>query len=329
MKTIVFLSAGLYNYFFPENAQSFGGVARIHRIVGWLSKNSRYNVKCIVGDYGQPRIQNRDGVTLIRCRINNPWNFFGIYALLRNIKPDLIAEFYPSARLFLLGALNRLHGQRFVYFTGSDIDVDGGYRQLTNALFYRLYVWGLGQADGIICQTENQKALLQKNYGLHGHVILSPYMRISDPVARKREYFLWVGRSNAYKRPDLFMDLAALMPDDNFVMICNPGQHGRDMYGEVSERAGRMPNMVFIQSVPPGKNARLLCRRQMDDQHVGFRRISQHLHRSGSARHTDSKPERGPERDAESLRSGRVLPGKFPSNGCGLPKNGGRPRETG
>lgn len=255
MKTIVFLSSQVYNYFFPEKSKCFGGVSRIYRVVRWLEKNSSYNIKCIVGNYGQPKIQKSGQVILVKCRIGNYLNIFQIYSMLRELRPELIVEFYPSARLFLLGLLNLFHGQRIVYFTGSDIDVDGRYRSLTNPLFYRLYVWGLRRVNRIICQTEKQASLLYDTYGLHGQVVLSPYLKIAPLIVREREFFLWVGRSSAYKRPDLFLELAAKIPQEKFVMICNPGQHGCDMYRGVSRRSERMSNVVFIPSVSPEKMA--------------------------------------------------------------------------
>ncbi len=250
MKKIVFLSQSLYNYFDTGKKKEFGGVSRIFRLVTKLSEYNDYFVSCYVGDFGQPAVERKQGVLLIKSKIGQKRYAHTIFKNLVKEKPDLIVEFYASAQVFLLGLLKKIYGQKFVFFVGSDKDVNGSYAQNTNYLFYKLYTWGLKSADRVICQTRDQARMLKKVYGIKGVTILSPYIAITTPLNYPRKYILWVGRSAFYKRPELFIKLARLMPEEKFFMICNPSIHDKGIHKHILATGQVLPNITIKESVP-------------------------------------------------------------------------------
>ncbi len=247
---IVVLSAHLYNYFFQESAKEFGGVSRIYRVVRRLAKYPDNRISCIVGDYGQLKQISSQGIALIKCPVDKPFRFIEIYLSIIRQHPDIVLEFYASARTFILGILKLIHRLPFIYFVGHDMDVDGRYAKLTNPLFYRLYVWGLKMADKIICQTPEQANKLKQNYGLDSVVILSPYVKIKPPLKHNKDFILWVGRSAYYKRPEFFLELAKLIPNENFLMISNPSEHDRGIHQQILEIGSVLKNIEIIESIP-------------------------------------------------------------------------------
>ncbi|HEY5132611.1 MAG TPA: glycosyltransferase family 4 protein, partial [Candidatus Krumholzibacteriaceae bacterium] len=65
-------------------------------------------------------------------------------------------------------------------------------------------------------------------------------------------WFLWVGRFQPTKRPDLFLDLARALPEVRFTMI--GGYAGDEKYAvRVTEAAARLANVTHIPFVPPAE----------------------------------------------------------------------------
>jgi len=250
MYHIAFTTAHLYNYFFPEKAREFGGVSRIFRIVKELSKNKQFNITCFVGDYGQKNKIRFNNITLIRSPIMQRAKVFQIFAMFIKYCPDVIIEFYASPMLFILGLLKKYNHQKFIFFVGSDLDVNGDYKENTNVIYYLLYKWGLKQADRVICQTRNQANELKNRYNIDGSIILSPYLELTPPLNLKKEYILWVGRSAYYKQPEIFIRLAEKIKDQKFVMICNQSDHDKGMHAANRLKAERISNLDFIEIVP-------------------------------------------------------------------------------
>ena len=249
MPRIVFLSSSLYNYFSSEIVKEYAGVSRIYRLVKNLSA-AGYNICCFVENYGRPVTIHSMDVSFIQAPISKVYRAPEVFFRLLKQKPDLIVDFYASPRIFLLALLKRLRGIRYVFFVGSDTDVNGAYREIAGSLFHRLYTWGLAQADDIICQTSAQAATLKAVYGIKSHVVLSPYVEIVPPIDLNKEYVLWIGRSAYYKRPEYFLDIVESIPDEKFVMICNPSRYDKGGHRHLQRRAVKLPNLRFIEQVP-------------------------------------------------------------------------------
>lgn len=249
---ILFLSTGVYNYFFQEKTKKFGGSSRIFRIIRKISSQPDYIVNCLAGDYIQNNIERKGNVSFIKSNIGQRFGLWDVYRLPLKYRPDLIIEFYASLQVFILGILKKIHKSKFIFFVGNDSDVNGLFAKRSNWLHDKLYCWGLYQADRIICQTKEQQKMLEKTYGLKSDVILSPYIEIAEPLNLAKENILWVGRFADQKNPHYFLDIAEVIPEESFVMICNPpvANNKNDSYSELKMRAKMIRNLAFYESVP-------------------------------------------------------------------------------
>jgi hypothetical protein len=121
---------------------------------------------------------------------------------------------------------------------------------------YRMPCWmghfAIENADYISVQTEAQQQLLLNRFGREGTVIRNPVKikkndLISWPLRDKREFILWIGRSeNFHKRPRLFLELARRCPDLQFFMVMNKSD--ADVFDDVI--CGRSSNIEIIEQVP-------------------------------------------------------------------------------
>jgi glycosyltransferase involved in cell wall biosynthesis len=85
--------------------------------------------------------------------------------------------------------------------------------------------FGLAHADYIVSQTEPQQALLQERFRRNSVLIRQPIelteTNLSPAPVEGERFALWIGKSDAYKRPELCLQLARRCPEISFLMIMN------------------------------------------------------------------------------------------------------------
>jgi glycosyltransferase involved in cell wall biosynthesis len=113
------------------------------------------------------------------------------------------------------------------------------------------YEYALGNADGIIAQTEQQQANLRDNFGRKSTVVPNGYPTQTErSTADKREYFLWVGHlAPSQKRPKHFIELARRVPDAEFLLI--GGRGSEQLRDEVTTVISSLKNINYEFDVPP------------------------------------------------------------------------------
>lgn len=250
MIRLVFVSALAYNYFFPGKASQAGGHTRIINLAKAFAKLPGYKIFCITGDFGQPHRVEKDGVTLVKAPIDNPVAFIPVMSVIRTLNPDLLIDFCASPRLFLYYLLKKSMGLKYIFLTGSDVDVNGDYRRIENLFYDYFYMKGLKNADSVIAQVPCHQQRLSKNWNIKSHVILSPYFDIQRPDTGSMHTILWVGRAAYYKRPELFLTLARKFPKHKFVMICNPSSYDNGFMKTLTDQTSDLKNFEFLDYVP-------------------------------------------------------------------------------
>ncbi len=249
MIRLTFVSTLAYNYFFPGKVKQAGGQTRIYNLARAFAKRPEYKVFCITGDFGQPDRMVKENVTLIKAPIDNPLALVQVLRTLISLKSDLLLDFCASPRFGLYYLLKKTLGSKYIFFTGSDNDVNGGYKTVENRAYDYFYRLGLRQADAIIAQVPLHKELLEKRWQLDSHLVLSPYLDIQPKKAVAKDSILWVGRAAFYKRPELFVALAALYPRQKFVMICNKSSYDNGFMTDIVKKISNMPNLEFHEYV--------------------------------------------------------------------------------
>ena len=141
-------------------------------------------------------------------------------------------------------------GSKYIFFTGSDNDVNGRYKIVENLFYDYFYRAGLKHADTIIAQLPHHKELLQKKWQMDSHLVLSPYLDIQHQKIVAKDTILWVGKAAYYKRPELFVELAEMFPKQKFVMICNKSSYDYGFMEKMGEKLVGIKNLDFYEYVP-------------------------------------------------------------------------------
>lgn len=170
-----------------------------------------------------------------------------ILRLLLEHRPTHVVIIGWTAWLYLLARLRLLGGYKLVYICSLDTEIDGEFGR-NNGWKGHLFEKGIAAADYRYAMSEHQKALFRKGGLTHGFYRNLILLRKCPRTATKSTDLLWVARCQPIKRPHLFLDLAEKLPDARCEMICPRENAG--LWESVVERARKLPNVVFRESVP-------------------------------------------------------------------------------
>ena len=238
-----------------EKGWSPGGAPlQIYYLASELAKDNAYEVFM----WGEGKVVTPlvDNVHLVSSKL---WPLFRVPLVARIARRWATREMVPqyarnaiivfagrnSADFLANAKLARAQGARCVFRLSSDYDAmasnpNGDYAQ------------ALCLMDAIIVQTEHQKQELLRNYALES-VLIAP----SFPVPQIRgnighpKYVLWVGLCHDEKQPEKVFELAQLLPDVPFLMICSPVR--KDYAKRIKHQAEALPNVTCLSQVEPDK----------------------------------------------------------------------------
>lgn len=153
---------------------------------------------------------------------------------------------------------SRATGARFVYSSANVIDFDLGRLEPPHVV--SMFEWGVRAAAQVVVQTDEQAELCRTRFGRESVVIRS-IAEPAEPRTDPPEAFLWIGRMARYKRLDVYLDLAAAMPEARFEVVAVPG---RDDEPGLAERLARaheeLPNLVVHEPRPRAEIGALVDR---------------------------------------------------------------------
>ena len=248
---VCFVILRAYTLFNPEVKGVIGGAeVDFYYLAKELAKDPKYEVSCIVADYGQEPTEVREGVTLIKTpdfkkrRISAT---LGLWKALRTADAQIYVRKFPTAVTTEVALFCKVHGRKFVYRTASEIECDGTY---IKKHFFRGkgFIWSLRHAAAVTAQNKKGSKKLTETVGVCAQVIRNPH-QLPPLVQKERNTILWVGRSAKVKRPYLFLKLVEQLPQQKFTMICQKAVKDTE-YDSLVAKAQQIKNLEFITRVP-------------------------------------------------------------------------------
>lgn len=220
-----------------------------------------WRVSMIVADCGQSDRAVWDGITTYKAfrpdegipviRFLHP-RWTKLWAAMARADAQIYYASCAGGQLGQVVQFARARGRRTVFRIASDTDCDPRSLLVRYRRDKLLYRWGLRRADLVLAQTASQQKALAANYGRESQVIDSLLeMPGAAPGLEARDIgALWVGNVRALKRPQLFLQAAARMPEMTFHMIGGPLPGTERLFEEIRLRAQALPNVVFHGFVP-------------------------------------------------------------------------------
>ncbi|MBN1846264.1 MAG: glycosyltransferase family 4 protein [Sedimentisphaerales bacterium] len=267
-----------YPLFAPQASGVFGGSeVDLYLLAVELARDRHFQVRFVVGDYGQPVIEMIEGVRLIRSLRPGQRALGAARSIWRALK-RADAEIYLtktfSPGVSLVEYFCRKQGRIFCYRTANQHECDGQWVS-RHPLRGRAFVRSLRRAGAIFAQNRQDRDNLKRHLRLESIHIANGHPPVAAPAAADgatgdqdgewestREFCLWAGRSDALKRPDLLLRFARERPRMQFAMIC-PQATGDGSYADLVRRIEATPNVRFIQRVEFGRMDDFFARAEM------------------------------------------------------------------
>jgi glycosyltransferase involved in cell wall biosynthesis len=250
-KSVCFVSIDIYPLFNTSTAGVQGGSeVDFYMLATELAKDRQFRVNVITGNFGQAEVETSGNITIYKAADLQKGFVRGAIALWKSMcRADADIYFKKGASITtdIVALFCRLHHKIFLLRTGHDIDCDGTYlRQYP--LRGKSYLWSLRQAKNVFVQKADDVPNIRRTAGISAIMIPNGH-RITDLTNNKRDSVLWVGRSESFKQPQLFIKLAQENPSEKFVMICQRTK-GDNKYDELMSAAKSIANLEFVESVP-------------------------------------------------------------------------------
>ncbi len=270
---ICFIISRAYPLFNPEIESPFGGAeVNLYNIAMQLSKNIRYDVYFLVGDYGQKNIEIYENVKVLKLNYFNLAKYKKTYhkvlrylALFNHIISVNADIYIISTACEILGWTVMLAGllkkKKVIYRIASDSDLDMDYCRKKGIKFYLLYNLGLRKCSSIAAQTNTQKLLLMNKFKLDSIVIRNGFFIPDNINFGNKKYILWVSRAIKIKRPELIIEMALSLPEEEFIIIIPPSgtsdesnsQEETKFREHILNKASLIKNIKVIGYVPFNK----------------------------------------------------------------------------
>ena len=254
---ICFVSLYAYHLFNPACKSQFGGAEiQLYYLATGLARDPNFNISFVVGDFGQPDIEIRDGVRIYKC-----FNLAGgqryvrairLIKLLMGIDADIYVRRAASPITGMLALFGRFAHKKFVYMIAHDADVEKKPQYGKSWLWWAIFTAGLRCADLVVSQHQNQKEILKERYKKDSIVRRSAHLIPENIPVSDKEYILWVARCEGWKQPEVFIEIAKHFPGTKFVMICAESTN-KMYFKKIRTEALKLPDMEFVEYVPFGE----------------------------------------------------------------------------
>lgn len=254
---ICFILPSAYGIFAPDVEAYGGGVRQLGMISRGLA--DEFDVHFVVGDYGQPKTEIRDGVTIHRSykqsqetpALQKPVQLLRLRNAMKRANADVYIYRGAPYKAAVTYTLARTLRSRWVYSIRNDTNLGADAATLP-PLVRQLYERALRRADAVIAQTDKQARVLRDTRDVSATVIPSGYPRADSILPYdEREDVIWVGRLRQdQKRPHLYLDVAERCPDTSFLLI---GPEGfQPAYNDrIRSRVATLDNLTYVGPVDP------------------------------------------------------------------------------
>ncbi len=261
---VCFISLSAYHLFNPGIRSEFGGAElQLYYLATELAKDPQFEIIFVTSDFGQPDIEVRVGVKLYKLfsppkkprYIRTIIEYIRLWLLLKKINADVYIQRAAGIITGWIALFCRLNRKKFIYMTAHDNDVVANKKPswMPRGIMGDIIWWGfkkgLKMTDLVMVQHQTQKKNLKRYYKREGYIRPSAHRIPEIRGQSNKECILWVARCEGWKQPEIFLELAALFPEEKFVMVC-PVANDTGYFKEIKGRALNLSNLQFIDYVP-------------------------------------------------------------------------------
>lgn len=233
----------------------FGGAeVQISLLAQYLAEEG-LDVSVVVRTYQKPFIKTINGIRIInyaerkKFRSLGADSFFSLFKTLSSQKPDIVVCRLKEKVFFLAVLYAKFFKKKIAFMVAHDDTISPqSFKGFEGWVFKKC----LSASDVVFTQNNFQYQTFVEQFG-RDPVFLPNSFSISNQPIEHKEYVLWVGRSDEWKQPHIFLDLSKKFLHEKFVMVCTKGNNS-SAWQKVASAAEQCPNVTFIEQVPFSKN---------------------------------------------------------------------------
>ncbi len=260
-KKICFVGLDAYPVLNPaKGTHYFGGESVQQTLLAKAFRDIGYDVSLLSLDYGQEDGELIEGITVYKTYFEGEglpvlrFLYPKMTSILSALKKSDADVYFQSCAGMLTGIVAwfcQKHGKKFIFRLAHDNDCIPNELIINNWRDKKLYEYGLKRASLISAQGVRQKALMSKNYGLASTPVNMTVQLPTNSSGNTKDIdILWVNNIRQFKRPELVLELAKLVPHLCIAMIGGPVSGSEDLYTCLKEQASNIKNLNFLGAVP-------------------------------------------------------------------------------
>ena len=261
MNSICFVGQDNYPVINPSFGSKYiGGESVQQTLLARAFVDMNYDTSMIVKDLGQADVEYIDSIKILKTYKQEAGipvlRFFyprmtSIWKALKNADADIYYQSCAGMMTGLVALFCKLNNRKFLFRIAHDSDCIPGKQIIKYSRDRMLYEYGLRNADLISAQGDNQKMLLKQNYGLESTVVNMAVEMDMLPGYHNRDIdILWVNNMRPFKRPELAVEIARLLPEYSMTIIGGPVPEYNDIYNEINNSVSGISNLDFAGTVP-------------------------------------------------------------------------------
>lgn len=251
------------------NRHGIGGEQVQQTLLARALQRRGHAVSMVSGDYGQADGAAWHGVPVYKAfraeaglpvlRFIHP-RWTGLWRALARADAEVYYTSCAGMHVGLMALFCRARGRGLVFRLAHDTDADPARLLIRYTRDKKLYAYGLRRSHAVLSQHGGQQRMLATHYGVPSTVadmlVEPPGQEL--PLAARDIPVLWVNNLRDFKRPDLALELARLLPQPAaqpgtqpvMHMVGGPQPGFAALYQSIAEQAACVPHLRFHGRVP-------------------------------------------------------------------------------
>lgn len=250
MKIAVIFSRHAEALFNKNSKRTYGGgEIQMYNIAKEMGKH--VETYSLLQDYDEVNFDEKENFKIVKTFKDNDnllVKFSKMTKAISKVNPDVVIQRGVTPYSYFLAKYCKLKKIKFVLMFGHDLEADGIYQSSLKKC--RSFKPLIRNSSKVIVQNSFQEKkvnrLNKKVYILKKGLDLK---NLKTKNTEKKYDGIWIGRSESWKRPDVFLDLVQANPSLKFLMVLNKEHHSRDYFFLVKKRADSLKNLKFIENV--------------------------------------------------------------------------------
>lgn len=252
---VLFVLLGAYPLFRPGSNLGYGGAEIDLYTIATSLDRSRFEPHFIVGDFGQAKREEIQGVILHKgAKVGSTGGFHALLNIVKltwlilRIRPDVLFSKGVSWQTIQLMILKLVVRSKLMIKSSHKRNLDGSLQSTAMGKLFARYI---NLIDVFILQNAEDRETFRHTFPHYSRKLDLVRNAQEIPPYESRSYtktFLWVGRSEPFKQPEQFLTLARLCPQHHFLMVMP--HTNTSLFHHIKVAAKDISNLTFTPGVP-------------------------------------------------------------------------------